>query len=548
MTRPSSERRAFTIDRRQVLKAGAASALALGAGSWGGPARAQARTQAKGGTVVVGHVSLRHLNPAVQSGNATGVPGTQIFAGLVQIDDKWQPQPYLATEWQASADKLSYTFRLNDKAVFHDGKPVTSADVAFSVGVVKANHPFGAPMFGAVSAVETPDPKTAVFKLAYPHPALFIACSSITLPILPRHVYGEGAIQTHPANLAPVGAGPFKFVEYVPGEHIILDRFEGFGLIRPNRPYLDRLIFKIIKDPVGNVLALERGETHYVPFAIIRVRDIARLQRNDKIGVTQKGYEANGATNYLEFNHRKAPLGDVRVRRAIAHAIDRDFIAEKLLVGQAKRLDGPFHHTSPFYDESALRKYDLNLELANKLLDEAGLPRKAGGMRFGLTLDWIPDANVNSQEPVAQFLKPQLAKIGIDITLRASPDLATWAKRVSSWDHEVSLNGIWNWPDPVIGVHRAYLCTNQRQGVIWSNTEGYCSERLDKIMADAAREPDFAKRKALYREFQQITTDELPFTWTNEEPLYTLHDAKLEGLPLSVWGALAPFDEMRWKA
>jgi peptide/nickel transport system substrate-binding protein len=195
-----------------------------------------------------------------------------------------------------------------------------------------------------------------------------------------------------------------------------------------------------------------------------------------------------------------------------------------------------------------LRKYDLDLDLANKLLDEAGLPRKGGGMRLGLTLDWIPDANVNSQEPVAQFLKPQLAKIGIDITLRASPDFPTWAKRVSNWEHELSVNAIWNWPDPVIGVHRAYLCTNQKQGVIWSNTEGYCNERLDKIMAEASRETDLAKRKALYREFQQITTEELPFTWTNEEPLYTLYDAKLAGLPLTVWGALAPFDEMHWTA
>ncbi|HUB14777.1 MAG TPA: ABC transporter substrate-binding protein [Acetobacteraceae bacterium] len=529
------------VRRRRFLAGSAASALAMS-----GPR--EARAAGKGGTVVVAHTTLAHLNPAIQSGNATGIPGAQIFSSLVRLDANWQVKPYLATEWTTSADNLTHTFRLHDKAVFHDGKPVTAEDVAFSVDVVRANHPFGKTMFGPVSEVQTPDSKTVVFRLAQPIPALLVMCSSMTLPILPKHVFGTGDIRRNPANVAPIGSGPFKFVSYARDQQIELERFEEFGAIYPNRPMLDRLVFRIITDPMVTMLALSRGECHYGPFAGVLVRNIAGLRSNPRIAITDKGYEAFGPTNYLEFNQRKPPLGDVRVRRAIYHAIDRNFIVDKLLMQQTRRLDGPFYHASPFFDASALHQYDYDLATANKLLDEAGLPRKAGGMRFALTLDWIPDANVNSQAPVAQFLKPQLAKVGIDITLRASPDFATWASRVSNWEHELSMNGIWNWPDPVIGVHRAYLCSNQHQGVIWSNTEGYCNQQLDAVMAAAARETDLAKRKALYRTFQQITTSDVPFAWTNEEPLFTIYDVKLDGLPLSVWGAMAPFDEMRWKA
>src|SRR5262249_27455177 len=110
------------ISRRQFAAGSVAStALAL--------PTSRPRAENAGGTLVVGHVSLRHLNPAIQSGNATGVPGMQIFAGLVQLDDKFQPQPYLARSWEASQDKLSYTFHLVEGATFHDGRPITSEDV-----------------------------------------------------------------------------------------------------------------------------------------------------------------------------------------------------------------------------------------------------------------------------------------------------------------------------------------------------------------------------------------------------------------------------------
>ena len=128
----------------------------------------QAETPQRGGTLVwsIG-ATPRHLNPAVQSGIATGAPGAQLFATLVRFDDKWNAHRYLAKSWQTSADGLSVTFNLVEGATFHDDTPITSKDVAFSIKTIKANHPFKT-MFRAVSSVETPNANTVVFKLSQP--------------------------------------------------------------------------------------------------------------------------------------------------------------------------------------------------------------------------------------------------------------------------------------------------------------------------------------------------------------------------------------------
>ena len=170
---------------------------------------------ASGGTLVIGSTQVpRHFNGAVQSGIATALPSTQIYASPLRYDDNWNPQPYLAESWEVSKDGLTVTLKLVKNATFHDGKPVTSEDVAFSIMTIKANHPFKT-MLAAVDSVDAPDPHTVVIKLAHPHPALMLAMSPALMPILPKHVYGDGQdVKSHPANLKPVGSGPYKLAEY----------------------------------------------------------------------------------------------------------------------------------------------------------------------------------------------------------------------------------------------------------------------------------------------------------------------------------------------
>jgi peptide/nickel transport system substrate-binding protein len=108
------------------------------------------------------------------------------------------------------------------------------------------------------------------------------------------------------------------------------------------------------------------------------------------------------------------------------------------------------------------------------------------------------------------------------------------------------MDEVFNYPDPVIGVQRTYICDNIKKGVIWSNTQGFCDPEVDKTFAAAALEIDPAKRKALYAEVQKRLADELPVYWLNEIPYTTVYDKRLRNLPLTVWGAMGPFDEVYW--
>jgi peptide/nickel transport system substrate-binding protein len=516
------------------LAALAAAALALAAGG------AYAQQPKNGGTLVWGTTQVaRHFNPAVQSGIATMMPGAQIFASPLRFDDKWNPQPYLAESWSFQDDGKSLLLKLVPNAKFHDGKPVTSADVAFSIMTAKANHPFQS-MLAAVERVDTPDPRVAVVRMSQPHPAILLALSPPFLPVLPKHIYGDGTDpKNHPRNTNPVGSGAYRFVEYKPGEHLILEKNPDYFI--KGRPHFDRIVFKIYKDPTTLAVAVERKEVHFVPFWL-EIAMLDRLEKVPGVAATNKGGEAIGPINWLAINTKKKPLDDVRVRKAIAYAIDRDFIVKKLHGGRTQPALGPITPTSPFYN-AAVEPYKLDLAKANKLLDEAGLKRGADGARFALTVDYIPGARENHQN-IAEYLKPQLKKIGIDVTVRAAPDFPTWAKRVGGHDFDLTTDSVFNWGDPVIGVHRTYLSSNIRQGVIWSNTQSYSNPKVDELLAKAGVERDRAKRKALYQEFQKIVVDEAPIVFLNLLPYYMVYDKSLKNLPLTIWGAGAPIDEM----
>ncbi len=483
-----------------------------------------------------------HLNNAVTSSTQTIQIATQLFASPLRYDLDWNPEPYLASSWSFSEDKKSLTLHLVPDAVFHDGKPVTSEDVAFSIMTIKANHPFKT-MFEPVEAVDTPDPHTAVIRLSKPHPAILLCLAPPLCPIIPKHVYGDGQdVRTHPANSAPVGSGPFRFVEMKAGEYVILEKNPQFFI--KGRPALDRVIFRFVKDPSGCMMAMSKGEAQLFPL-VENTRNIARLEREAHLAVTSKGYEGIGAHNWLEFNLRKPELADVRVRKAVNYAIDRAFIINKLHGGLSTPSTGPLIPASPFY-EKAVETYPLDLGKARALLDEAGCKPGKDGVRFALTLDFEPGLP-EQQKMVAEYLKSQLRKVGIDVRLHASPDWSSWAERVSNGTHDMTLAITFSWGDPVIGTHRSYMSGNIRKGVAYSNMSGYRNGRVDALLEQAGQEMDPAKRAALYKEFQKIVADEAPIAYLNVIPYYTVYDKRLQNVVTSIWGPLSPMDTVSFK-
>jgi peptide/nickel transport system substrate-binding protein len=488
----------------------------------------------RGGTLTVIAISpIPSLNNAIRSGTTTGFPATKIFASPLRLGVDYKFQPYLAESWQFSADHKSLTLKLR-QATFHDGTPITSKDVAFSIMTVKKYHPFKT-MFEPVERVDTPDKKTAVIRLSKPHPALLMALTPPFCPILPEHIYGQGDIRENPANLKPVGSGPFKVVSFKQDEYLVLERYENFFI--PGRPYLDKLVFRVISDQATRALVMEKGEADLL--AEIRdVPDILRMQKSPNLLTTREGYSLIGAVGWLEFNTKKKPFDNKQVRQAISYAIDRKLICQSLFRGLAQVATGPIAQGNPYYSAD-VNPYNVDLQKANKMLDDAGYRRGANGIRFKM----VVDAEVHP-DIVQQYLVSQLKKVGIDVEARVSPDFATWANRTSNGTQDATINLVYNYGDPVIGVHRSYVSSNIKAGIPYSNTAQYSNPEIDALLERAANETDQQKRKALYAEFQKKVVDDCPMAFIYIVPYHLIYNKRVGNPVTDAWGFFQPGDEL----
>jgi peptide/nickel transport system substrate-binding protein len=273
------------------------------------------------------------------------------------------------------------------------------------------------------------------------------------------------------------------------------------------------------------------------------VANLKRVESMPQVALTTRGYEAIGPLTWLEINLRKKELSDVRVRQAIAHSIDKKLIIDDIYLGYGKVADGPLVAASPFYNPR-IRRYEHNLAQANKLLDDAGYRRGADGMRFKLTLDIIP--GTSEAVSIAEYIREQGKKVGIDYQIRLSPDFPTWAGRMANWEYDLSLDVVFNYPDPVIGVERTYISSNIKK-LVWSNTMGYSNPRVDELFEKAERETKVERRKAAYHQIQDILTAELPLIWLYEVGFATVWNKDFDGIPAGIWGTMSPFLDTHWK-
>ncbi|MFP5406246.1 MAG: ABC transporter substrate-binding protein, partial [Gammaproteobacteria bacterium] len=164
------------------------------------------------------------------------------------------------------------------------------------------------------------------------------------------------------------------------------------------------------------------------------------------------------------------------------------------------------------------------------------------GERFKLTIDYLPGPD-DQQKTVAEYIRGQLKKVGITVEVRSSADFPSWAQRLASHDFDMSMDQVYNWGDPIIGVHRTYLSSNIKP-VIWTNTQSYRNPEVDRLLEAAGSEVDPAKRKADYAAFQKIVTDELPIEFIDEVPFHTITGKKVGNVPTSIWGPMSPYDDV----
>lgn len=447
------------------------------------------------------------LVSAINSSSSVYVVSSKIFDGLVSYDKDFKLLPRLATEWEMAPDGLSVTFKLRQGVTWHDGKPFTSADVQFTfLEILKKMHARGKSTFRNLEAVETPDEHTAIFKLGAPTPYLMRALAGAESPILPKHLYEGTDLTKNPANTQPVGTGPFKFGEFVRGSHVVLVRNENYW--DEGKPYLDQLVIRFIADSASRAAALESGEVQYGAQYVVPLSDVARLEQNPNLVVSTDGWEYNTSVNYFEFNLRRPQWQDVRVRQAIVHAIDKDFIVKNIWHGFAVPADGPITYKQADFHTTDVPKYEFDLDKAAKLLDEAGYPVKADGTRFTATIDYSPSGDTFRQ--TAEVVKQNLAKIGVILNLRAM-DGPTYTKTVwGDYDFDLNTYSVSNIADPVIGIQRLYWTQTIQQGVAYSNGSGYSNPEMDSLLEAGMVENDPVKRREIYVKMQQLAMTDLP--------------------------------------
>jgi peptide/nickel transport system substrate-binding protein len=495
------------ITRRRLLESSLFAAAAVSIDPWMSAFAAEGLP--RGGTLVIGAgpEATSGLTSAVTSAGTAQFISGKLFDGLLTYDEHFYPQPQLATHWEVAKDGLSITFRLRGGVEWHDGQPFTSKDVAFSVlEVWKKYHSRGRTTFANVVAVDTPDPLTATLRLAKPAPYLLSALmSSVEAQVVPYHAYAGRDVPSNPANNAPIGSGPFRFVKWEQGSYVLLERNPRYW--DAPKPWLDKLLFRFIKDPSANAAALETGELHVAENFGCSYADIARLAHDPSVVVTPYPSTYISGVAAFEFNLDRPPFGDLRVRQAFAHTFDRDFIVKNIWWGYADSAQAPIPAAFPAFYTQDVPTYPFDLAKAEALLEAAGLKRNAQGVRLTLTNDPAPTGPL---APIAQHLRSNLEKIGVKLQIRSS-DFGEFVNRVyTRRDFDTIFYSANAGPDPAIGIQRFYWSKNFKPGVAFSNAADYHSPNVDQLLENAQVELDPQRRRALYDELQGVVQTDLP--------------------------------------
>lgn len=496
------------LSRRQFLRRGLALGLSLPAASGviasvlGPPAYAMPkpglRRAQKGGqgTLVVGqNGDPKSFNPDNQIDDFNFQFAFNIFSTLVCLSQTYDVIPDLAKSWEVSEDGKQITFLLNEGVSWHDGEPVTAADVKWTYEKIVATE--GAPgrdNLSALDHIETPDDYTAVFVLKNPSSPFLGFLAWYGTFVLPKHIYDGTDWMTNEANQNPVGCGPFKFVEYVAGDHVTLEaNLDYFG----EGPYMDRVVTRIIPDPATMEQALLNEEVDADPWGSLSFDSIPNFEADGRFTVIRKEFPS---VYYLTFNFNREITGNVKVRQAIGMAIDRAVIIERGLAGFGNPVNTYYTPVIAWANNPDATAPEYDPEAAKALLDEAGYPVGDDGYRFKLVFPYF--SATDQWRNIAQVVQAQLRDIGIDVEL-AEMEIAAWEQRLREQDDfDLSLLDGFFGPGP--GNLKNRYGTG---GGI--NLWHYSNAEVDRLLDEAAQSADQAAATEMYHQIQALLAQDI---------------------------------------
>ncbi|HUE87303.1 MAG TPA: ABC transporter substrate-binding protein [Vicinamibacterales bacterium] len=462
------------------------------------------------------------LNPNLELDELASVVGRSVFNHLLSLNESGRLLPELAESWAVSPDGQTYTFKLHSNVRWHDGARFSSADVGWTFETV-GTHGYAKDALEPVASIDTPDPATVVIRLKSAWAPFASDLAGPGLAILPRHLYQGRDWRTHPANHAPVGTGPFRFSSWEDDTIVLSANPQYFR----SGPYVQRLIFTAVAaDAMGEKLM--RGEADY---SVTRPPSLdLRAPPPEPLAIRTL---PTSARIYVAMNLRRPPLNDVRVRRAIAAAVDRLELVSAALGGLAAPAIGWYTPDVEWAYNANARVPDYDLAASRRLLDSAGW-RAKGGERFRAALV-VP--NTAPLREIASVLEAQFARVGITLVIHRVPPGQFPQRVIGDHDFDFALVTGAQGPDPD-ALRRRYSADTETGAYI-----GYADEEFREAVERGARAVEIDERAAAYYRAQEILARDIPFIPLAESVKVVVHNRRVRGLPqLEARGLVGSFD------
>ena len=474
-----------------------------------------ARKPAPNTLVMIIESSPTNLDPRVGIDGQSERIDALLFDNLLTVDDHLSVKPGLAESWEIP-NPTTYIFHLHKGVHFSDGRPLTARDVKWSFDSLLEGK-IRSPKTGTyrfVDHIDAPDDSTVVFHLKQPWASLlWNVAGGGGMGVVP---YGSGS----DFNLHPIGSGPFRFVSAEQDKEVIIERNDNYW---GPKAKLDRVRFAVVPDTTTRALELRKGSAD-IEINALPPDMVFALQRETPLQVL---HGPGTILAYMGFNLRDPILKDVRVRQAIAYALNRERYLH--YVWPFARLASSVLPPESWAYDPDVTHYSYDPEKARHLLDEAGY-KAVNGVRFHLTMKTSTE---ESSRTMAAVFQQQLSEVGIALDIR-SFEFATFFSDVSHGEFQVySLRWIGGNEDPDIFD---YAFSTSRIIPNGANRQYYSNPRVDALIAQASTELDQNARKRDYDEIQQILSHDLPYVdlWYFDNVL--VYSKRVRGLELNPSG------------